>query len=120
MEKKQLEGSKGQANYVAKCKVCNRVGNIEFLDGSLKPYEDQNENFQRIATFDCRGIELCQFFPGHSFSAASLLSEQIFGSSEGGEPLDLKDGDWEGYDEEEQESVAVYSFTSQFVRNQTK
>ena len=108
------------ANYVAKCKVCERVGNIEYVEGSLQEYTDQNDKFQTIATFDCRGIELSQFFPGNSFTAHSAVSEAVFGHIEGGEPLDLKEGDWAGYDEEAEETVGVYQFSSQFVRNAKK
>lgn len=65
-------------------------------------------------------MELVQFFPGNSFTAHSAVSDSVFGHTEGGEPLDLKDGDWAGYDEDAEESVGVYQFTSQFVRNVKK
>ena len=51
-------------------------------------------------TFECRGIDLIEFLPGDAFSAASAASEAVFGSADGGEPVDLKEGDWAGYDEE--------------------
>ena len=61
-----------------------------------------------------------EFFPGDLFNAVSATSEHVFGSSEGGTPLDLKDGDWASYDEDADEAVGVYAFKSQFVRNQKK
>ena len=112
-----MQGSKGLANYISKCKSCDRTSSIEFIDGSLKAYEDQNGQFQTIAIFECRGMEPCEFFPGNSFSAASAVSENVWGSAGGGEPLDLTEGDWAAYDEDAEESVTVYEFKSQFIRS---
>ena len=47
-------------------------------------------------------MEPCEFFPGNSFSVASAVS------------------DWAGYDEDGEESVALYELKAQFVRSQKR
>ena len=63
-----LQGSKGQANYVAKCKLCERTSSIEFIQSSYKAYS-LNEEWGDVATFECRGWEPVEFFPGDRFTA---------------------------------------------------
>ena len=57
VEKHQMEGSRGEANYIAKCKMCERPGNIEYLKNTLKPYT-KSDQFQTIVAFECRNIEI--------------------------------------------------------------
>ena len=40
VEKMDIQGSRGTANYIAKCKNCERSGNIDYIEGSLCKYED--------------------------------------------------------------------------------
>ena len=96
--------------------MCDRTGNIEYVEGSLKPYTDQNAAFKTIAVFECRGLELHQFFPGNNFNAKSLISDAIFGQ-ESGEAIDLTEGDWAGYDENEEEEVGIFEFKSQMIKS---
>ena len=42
VDKLEIPGSRGTATYIAKCKNCERMGNIEYKEGSLQKYEDQN------------------------------------------------------------------------------
>ena len=120
VDKVEMEGSRGTANYIAKCKGCKRPGSIDYCKNSLRPYEFyyidnkveyKNEEWQPIATFECRGAELIEFFPGTSFSGRGL-KDTPFGTAGGEEPLDLQEGDWAGYDEDADESVGVYEFKS--------
>ena len=115
VEKKEIQGSRGLASYIAKCKNCDRTGNIDYIEGSVSKYEDQNSQFATIATFECRGMEPVEFFPGQEFSALSAVSETVFGTQGNKDAIDLSDGDWAEYDEEAEESVGIYEFSSQFV-----
>ena len=38
VEKSKIEGSRGEANYIAKCSFCGKSGNIEYAKNSCKPY----------------------------------------------------------------------------------
>ena len=53
----EIEGSRGKANFISKCKVCSQKAHIEYVPGSIADYSD-SEKFGRIATFECRNIEI--------------------------------------------------------------
>ena len=65
-------------------------------------------------------MEPCEFFPGTGFSALSSASDTVFGTQGGRDPMDLDEGDWADYDEDADESVAIYEFSSQFVTSSKK
>ena len=79
VEKREIQGSRGTASFIAKCKVCERTGNIDYIEGSLGKYDNLEEDWMTIARFECRGLEPCEFFPGTGFSALSSVSETVFG-----------------------------------------
>ena len=110
VERQDIQGSRGQASFIAKCKNCERTGNIDYIDNSHNKYEDQNEQWQTIARFECRGLEPCEFFPGTGFSAISSASVTVYGTEGGKDPIDLSEGDWAEYDEEAEEELGIYSF----------
>lgn len=73
-----VPGSRGEANLVEKCKLCNRVNtlckffaqtHIFFLISAILPdtvgsYKlEKNEKWQSIVVFDCRGVEPVDFDP---------------------------------------------------------
>lgn len=115
-----LEGSKGQANYVYKCKLCERTSNIEYCKNTCKPYTNESEDWQTIATFECRGMELITFFPGDAFGCKGADSGTLFGSLHGEDAIEFDSGDWCGFDEDANETVGVYGLKSRFVRSQKK
>ena len=43
VEKSKIEGSKGEANFIAKCKLCERPGNVEYIPNSCKPYSKSEQ-----------------------------------------------------------------------------
>lgn len=117
-ELQELPGSKGLATYAAKCKMCNRSGNIEYCKNTWSEYTEQsNEEWKTIATFECRGMDLCEFMIGNDWCAQSNKSDSVFGHGAGQEPMEFDGPDWCGYDEEGEDSVGVYEFRSQFVRS---
>lgn len=78
-----MSGSRGTANLVMRCKNCKRessarkfllctfmmdvdqTGSLEFESSfPIQAYSaEQNGKFQKIAVFDCRGLELVDFAP---------------------------------------------------------
>ena len=108
-----IEGSRGQANYIAKCKLCGHKGYIEYCQNSRGFYTD-SENWQTLATFECRNIEIAEFIPTTLFKAQGTGGdgETIF------DDIDLggEDHDWAGYDEGGDCAVGVYEFKSQIIR----
>ena len=77
-DKVEMFGSKGTANYVAKCKLCERTGSLEYCVNTLKKYSS-SDVFANLATFECRGLEPFEFFPGDKFVAESTESDEVFG-----------------------------------------
>ena len=106
-----MTGSKGTCNYMAKCKGCERTGSIEFVQKSAKSYS-ASEQWGALATFDCRGLEPVQFFPGDHFIAEGIESETMFGRDFSEEAIELMDNMWAGYDEAADESVSIMDFES--------
>ena len=45
VEKKEMPGSRGDASYIAKCKLCERVSSVEYCDNSHRAYSNQNQQF---------------------------------------------------------------------------
>ena len=112
VEKNKIEGSKGEAHYIAKCKFCDRFGNVEYLPNTWKTYS-KSEQWQTIASFECRNMELVEFNPG-------MMKAQ--GTGNDGDThfddVDLsKETDWAGFDEGADQAVGVYEFKSQIIRS---
>ena len=113
VELQDIEGSRGQAHYIAKRGFCEKRGNVVFLERSYKPYTT-SEEFQTVAKFECRGIEVCEFLPSSGFQLKSVLSDKTW------DDIDLHEGDWADYDEDGDGAVGIYEFKSQFVAGQKK
>ena len=108
MEKQKIEGSRGEANFIAKCKLCERPGNVEYIPNSCAPYK-KSEQWQTIAKFECRNIELVQFVAGNQMKATGTEND---GDTEF-DDIDLaNEPDWAGYDEGGDCAVGVYEFKS--------
>ena len=111
-----IEGSKGQASFIAKCKFCERSGNIDYCPNTLKPYS-KSEQFQTIASFECRNLEIVAFVAGNQMKATGTQGD---GDTEF-DDIDLaNEPDWAGFDEGGDCAVGVYQFKSQILRNNKK
>ena len=106
----ELPGSKGLATYIQKCKFCERTGNIEYQKDTWRPYTSEAEEWQTIATFDCRGVEFAEFYQGNQWCAQASKSDSQWGSRLGRDPIEFDGSDWAGYDEEADDSVGIYEF----------
>mmetsp|Transcript_2264 Transcript_2264/g.3222 ORF Transcript_2264/g.3222 Transcript_2264/m.3222 type:complete len:162 (-) Transcript_2264:11-496(-) len=100
----EVEGSKGKANFAVKFKGSNSKSTCSVID--IKNYTQKeisakdSGKFVPIAAFECRGLEIISWHPSTDFIA----------TSEGGfcfGEIDLSEGDWCEYDEENDISVTV-------------
>ncbi|CAI2381229.1 unnamed protein product [Moneuplotes crassus] len=107
VEEIEMEGSRGSANYIAKCKSCERKGSISFIKTAPYLMKD-NEEPQMIAEFECRGWELAEFCPKGGYICQSTESETVF------DDVDLQEGDWAEYDDEGDVPVGIYDFKGYF------
>ncbi|KAI9258519.1 hypothetical protein BY458DRAFT_557984 [Sporodiniella umbellata] len=105
-----MNNSRGTANLVMRCKFCKREGSAHFEPSfTIRKYSaTKNREFQVIAHFDCRGIELVQFQPRESWMAKGLESETPFVE------IDLSEGEWAEYDEKSGEPVGISNISSEF------
>ncbi|KAI2616298.1 DUF866-domain-containing protein [Hypoxylon sp. NC1633] len=101
-ETNELSGSRGEANFVWKCKNCKRESSCS-IKTAPKAYE-QNEppKQQSILEFDCRGLEFTSFSPEGEWLADGIDSNTKF------EGIDaLQEGEWFDYDEKASDEVSI-------------
>ena len=73
--------------------------------------ENDSGSFVPVLALECRGLEPFAFHPkGGEFSAVSVGGMEF---SE--ETVDLSDGDWADYDEENNMSVSISDFQAKFI-----
>ncbi|KAH9885979.1 hypothetical protein F4778DRAFT_759933 [Xylariomycetidae sp. FL2044] len=101
-EQNELSGSRGEANFVWKCKNCKRESSCSIKVGP-KPYaQSEPPKQQPIIEFDCRGLEFTGFSPEGEWLAEGLESGTKF------EGIDsLTEGEWFDYDEKAGDEVSI-------------
>ncbi|KAI1173017.1 hypothetical protein F4777DRAFT_559619 [Nemania sp. FL0916] len=100
-EVNELSGSRGEANFVWKCKNCKRESSCSFKT-SPKAYEhSEPPKQQTVVEFDCRGLEFTSFLPDGEWLAEGLDSGTKF------ESIELQDGEWFDYDEKANDEVSI-------------
>ncbi|KAF2255499.1 DUF866-domain-containing protein [Trematosphaeria pertusa] len=100
-EMHDVSGSRGEANFVWKCKNCKREhsANIKAAPAS---YDQTNPpKTVNILEFDCRGLEFTEFKAEGEFLATGTESNTKFTG------IDLSEGEWFDYDEKEGEEVSI-------------
>ncbi|ORX43549.1 DUF866-domain-containing protein [Hesseltinella vesiculosa] len=103
-----VTGSRGQANLVMKCKFCKREATAQFETSAKMTPISESGQFQKLATFDVRGLELVKFSPRESWTVKGLESNTVF------DDVDLTEGEWAEYDEEAGEPVGISNFEVEF------
>ena len=118
-EMNEQSGSKGEANFVWKCKNCKVVlpysslliphclhmrqrehsANIKAAPASY-PQSDPPKKIN-ILEFDCRGLEFVEFKAEGEFLATGIESGTKFSG------IELPDGEWYDYDEKAGEEVSI-------------
>ncbi|CAD0109753.1 unnamed protein product [Aureobasidium uvarum] len=103
-----VSGSRGEANFVWKCKNCKVCPFFLILSSehsatikeAPKPYiHGDTPKAQKIIEFDCRGLEFVEFKP--DWKATGIDSNTKF------DAIDLTEGDWYDYDEKASEEVSI-------------
>ncbi|CAC35815.2 UPF0587 protein F46B6.12 [Caenorhabditis elegans] len=105
-----VPGSRGEANLVEKCKLCGRVNTLTIVEDMFKSYNiEQNEKWQQIAVFDCRGLEPFDFDPRDEWIAKSVETGNAF------HEIDLSEKEWVDFDDKAMEAVEISEMSSQFT-----
>ncbi|KAI9866854.1 MAG: hypothetical protein M1813_000796 [Trichoglossum hirsutum] len=109
-ESNELSGSRGEANFVWRCKTCKRESSAT-IKAPPTPYAQASPpKRQKIIEFDCRGLEFTEFkadvrnfqrpYQGEFF-ATGVESNTPFSG------IDLQEGEWFDYDEKSGEEVSI-------------
>ncbi|KAK1772659.1 hypothetical protein QBC33DRAFT_522113 [Phialemonium atrogriseum] len=97
----EMSGSRGEANFVWKCKNCKRESSAT-IKAAPTPYEQSEPAKRRdILEFDCRGLEFTEFIPEGVWLAEGIDSNSKFTE------IELQDGEWFDYDEKAGEEVSI-------------
>lgn len=94
-----VQGSRGEANFIMKCKECGKEGNINVASKTYGVYT-AGSNFTDMATFDSRGWSIARYIPKNKFVAVGADSGAKF-------DVEFDDGEWYDYDEKEAREVSI-------------
>ncbi|KAK0704718.1 hypothetical protein B0H67DRAFT_649135 [Lasiosphaeris hirsuta] len=100
-EANDMSGSRGEANFVWKCKNCKRESSASIMDAPTPYQQTDPVKPQKILVFDCRGLEFTEFIPEGEWLADGLESTSKFSG------IELTDGEWFDYDEKTSEEVSI-------------
>ncbi|KAL1879402.1 hypothetical protein VTK73DRAFT_7039 [Phialemonium thermophilum] len=100
-ETNEMSGSRGEANFVWKCKNCKRESSASIRAAPV-PYEhSEPPKTQVILELDCRGLEFTEFIPEGEWLAEGIESGTKFTG------IELQEGEWFDYDEKAGEEVSI-------------
>ncbi|MCJ1480348.1 hypothetical protein MMC06_000503 [Schaereria dolodes] len=100
-ESNELSGSRGEANFVWKCKSCKRESSATIKAPANTFVHASPPKPQNIIEIDCRGLEFTEFKADGEWTAKGLESTTIFPG------IDLQEGEWFDYDEKAGEEVSI-------------
>ncbi|ROW00634.1 hypothetical protein VSDG_03261 [Cytospora chrysosperma] len=106
-EQNEMSGSRGEANFVWKCKNCKTNTAVQReASASIKAAPSSYEQCEpakpkNILEFDCRGLEFVDFKPEGEWLAEGLESGSKFTE------IDLSEGEWFDYDEKAGDEVSI-------------
>ncbi|KAL8934614.1 MAG: hypothetical protein Q9216_005815 [Gyalolechia sp. 2 TL-2023] len=110
-ESTDISGSKGEANFVWRCKACKRESTASMKDAPRAYTQASPPTRQTIIEIDCRGLEFTEFRAEGEWMAKGLESSTKFSA------VDLQEGEWFDYDEKSSEEVDSANLTIQFHTN---
>jgi hypothetical protein len=111
----ELEGSKGEANFVIRWPFSKSAGYVKILDmkgGAVNYNEEDNSRWKTIQTFECRGLELVSWIPGPDFCAESTGGTSFA-------VIDLAESDWADYDDNHDMAVSITNLESQIEKSKS-
>ncbi|THW52326.1 DUF866-domain-containing protein [Aureobasidium pullulans] len=101
IEQNEVSGSRGEANFVWKCKNCKREHSATIKEAPKAYAQNDTPKSQKIIEIDCRGLEFVEFKPDGEWKATGIDSNTKF------DAIDLTEGDWYDYDEKASEEVSI-------------
>ncbi|KAG5916784.1 hypothetical protein E4U42_007514 [Claviceps africana] len=100
-ETNEMSGSRGEANFVWRCKNCKRESSASIKAGPVAYEQSEPAKPHQIIEFDCRGLEFTEFKPEGEWLAEGADSGTKFTG------IDLSEGEWFDYDEKAGDEVSI-------------
>ncbi|XP_003692796.1 CXXC motif containing zinc binding protein [Apis florea] len=97
-------------HFISKCKLCSRENSMNILEDSIKSFiANDQDKFQTIVIFDCRGIEPSDFSAREGWIAKTINGREFT-------DVDLSEGEWVDYCDKIKEPVGIYEIEHKFER----
>lgn len=97
-------------HFISKCKLCSRENSMSILEDSIKSFiANDQDKFQTIVIFDCRGIEPSDFSAREGWIAKTINGKEFT-------DVDLSEGEWVDYCDKIKEPVGIYEIEHKFER----
>ncbi|CAM1509944.1 Fc.00g002790.m01.CDS01 [Cosmosporella sp. VM-42] len=100
-EMNEMSGSRGEANFVWKCKNCKRESSASIKAAPAAYEQTEPPKSRKLIEFDCRGLEFTEFKAEGNWLADGIDSNTKFTG------IELDDGEWYDYDEKAGEEVSI-------------
>ncbi|KAF1840692.1 DUF866-domain-containing protein [Cucurbitaria berberidis CBS 394.84] len=100
-EQNDMSGSRGEANFVWKCKNCKREHSANIKAAPATYERTDPPKTVNILEFDCRGLEFTEFKAEGEFLAKGAETVTKFSG------IDLCEDEWFDYDEKSGEEVSI-------------
>lgn len=100
-ERHDIPGSRGEANFVFRCKACKKESNAS-ITRTGKTYDlEDSETDVAVLEIEARGLEFVRFVPDGFFRARGAESGTPF------DEIELNDGEFYDYDDNAGNEVSV-------------
>ncbi|KAF3923042.1 hypothetical protein ABW20_dc0104695 [Dactylellina cionopaga] len=106
----EISGSRGEANFVWKCKNCKREHSANIKAKPALYTQTSPAKRQNIIEFECRGLEFVEFKADGEWLCDGSESGTKFTTS------DLHEGEWFDYDEKTSEEVSIQNLNWEIRR----
>ncbi|ETN40715.1 uncharacterized protein HMPREF1541_04995 [Cyphellophora europaea CBS 101466] len=100
-EMSEQSGSRGEANFVWKCKNCKRESSATIKSAPATYEQTEPPKAKNLIDIDCRGLEFTEFKPDGEWEAKGVESGTLFTG------IDLSEGEWFDYDEKAGDEVSI-------------
>lgn len=107
----EVEVVRSTVNLAVKCKICARTNTVDLVKDSVKDYSSPDE-WQVIASFDCRGIEPTEYEMRAGYTAVCESGSKF--------PVVFEDGEFCEFDEASGNSVSIFSPEGKFEQSKKK
>ncbi|KAH3688081.1 hypothetical protein WICPIJ_000923 [Wickerhamomyces pijperi] len=102
-EQHEISGSRGEANFVSKCKTCRKDCNIsiERTKNQYTAEDSEDGKYVDLLVIEARGVDLVKFIPENGFFEAKGVKGTKF------EEIDLSEGEFFDYDDDASQEISI-------------